>query len=155
MVEIFNSRESQASRFFMHDCLLHLVIPFEKARLMPTSVDWHYHRPHCETCSKAQGFLDEHQVVSSEIVNARKESIEPVAAFAMLAQVDQLHVVRGAKVYDFEITDVEAQRQKLEPFIIGRSGSLRAPTIRVGRTLIVGFEPQLYARVLRVAGRQG
>lgn len=122
---------------------------------MPASVDWHYHRPNCETCSKAQAFLNEHNVASSEVVNARKESIEPAAAWAMLAQVDHLHVVRGTKVYDFEMTDVVAQRSTLEPFITGRSGSLRAPSIRVGRTMVVGFEPQLYGRVLGVDGRRG
>lgn len=117
------------------------------------AVDWHYHRPNCETCSKAKSFLDEHSVASREVVNARKESIEPDVAFEILQKVDDLHVVRGSKVYDFKLSNLTEQRAELESLIIGRSGSLRAPTIRVGRTMIVGFEPQIYGRVLRVEGR--
>ncbi len=117
---------------------------------MPAVVDWHYHRLNCETCSKAKAFLDEHAISVRDTVNARKESIEPDAAFSMLQQIDQLHVVRGSKVYDFTLSNLPAQRAELEPFIIGRSGSLRAPTVRVGRTMIVGFERQLFERVLKV-----
>lgn len=37
----------------------------------------------------------------------------------------------------------------LRSLLIGPSGNLRAPTIRVGRTLVVGFDEATYAEVLR------
>lgn len=117
---------------------------------MPASVDWHYHRANCETCSKAKAFLDEHGIASREVVLARQVAIEPTTAFAMLDKVQHLAVVRGSKVYEFERPQFAEQDEQIESMIIGRSGSLRAPTIRVGTTMIVGYEKNLYSRVLGV-----
>ncbi len=117
---------------------------------MPASVDWHYHRANCETCSKAKAFLDEHGVTSREVVLARQVAIEPTTAWAMLDKVQHLAVVRGSKVYEFERAQFVDQHEQIESMIIGRSGSLRAPTIRVGPTMIVGYEPSLYSRAIGV-----
>lgn len=35
----------------------------------------------------------------------------------------------------------------LESLLIGPSGNLRAPTIRQGKTLIVGFDEETYAKL--------
>jgi hypothetical protein len=32
--------------------------------------------------------------------------------------------------------------------LLGPSGNLRAPTIRVGKTLVVGFEAEMYGKIL-------
>ena len=39
-------------------------------------------------------------------------------------------------------------RATLESLLIGPSGNLRAPTLRRGRTLLVGFDEATYASVL-------
>jgi hypothetical protein len=33
--------------------------------------------------------------------------------------------------------------------MLGPTGNLRAPTLRVGRTLVVGFDEETYRKVLR------
>jgi hypothetical protein len=33
--------------------------------------------------------------------------------------------------------------------LLGPTGNLRAPTLRIGRTLLVGFDEATYARLLR------
>jgi arsenate reductase-like glutaredoxin family protein len=38
-------------------------------------------------------------------------------------------------------------RATLLALLLGPSGNLRAPTIRAGRTLLVGFEPETYGKV--------
>ena len=38
--------------------------------------------------------------------------------------------------------------QQFESLLIGPSGNLRAPTLRRGRTLLVGFDEATYAKVL-------
>jgi arsenate reductase-like glutaredoxin family protein len=39
-------------------------------------------------------------------------------------------------------------RATLEGLLLGRSGALRAPTVRRGRTLIVGFDEETYKKFL-------
>jgi hypothetical protein len=39
-------------------------------------------------------------------------------------------------------------RQALRALLLGPTGNLRAPTVRKGRTLIVGFDEQTYAELL-------
>ena len=39
-------------------------------------------------------------------------------------------------------------RQALLELLLGPTGNLRAPTVRKGRTLIVGFDEQTYAELL-------
>ena len=39
-------------------------------------------------------------------------------------------------------------RQALRELLLGPTGNLRAPTVRKGRTLIVGFDEQTYAELL-------
>ena len=34
------------------------------------------------------------------------------------------------------------------PHLLGPTGNLRAPTARVGKTLVVGFNPEVYSEVL-------
>lgn len=36
----------------------------------------------------------------------------------------------------------------LAALILGPSGALRAPALRRGATLIIGFEPEMYAKVI-------
>jgi hypothetical protein len=41
------------------------------------------------------------------------------------------------------------ERAELLALLLGPTGGLRAPTLRVGRTLLVGFSEEAYAKVLR------
>lgn len=38
--------------------------------------------------------------------------------------------------------------EELAALLLGPTGNLRAPTLRAGRTLIVGFDEKTYAKVL-------
>lgn len=40
-------------------------------------------------------------------------------------------------------------RAELLALLLGPTGGLRAPTLRVGRTLLVGFSEEAYAKILR------
>jgi hypothetical protein len=55
---------------------------------------------------------------------------------------------KGKKVLEFRIKAGELQggaaTEDLVKAIVGPSGNLRAPAIRSGKTLIVGFHPDLY-----------
>lgn len=111
------------------------------------TIDWHYHRQNCETCARAAAYLAEHGIKPLETVNARKTSIDPAAATELLRQCRRLFVTRGPKVYEFDLTQ-PFDVAEVNALILGRTGSLRAPVVRAGGSLVVGFLPELYDRVL-------
>lgn len=63
----------------------------------------------------------------------------------LFADAAKVYVAKGKKVLTFEPKkdsfDVEAFRKAA----IGPSGNLRAPTIRAGKTWLVGFSEEAYA----------
>ncbi len=60
----------------------------------------------------------------------------------LLGKVDRVLLARGKKL--LELSPGPDQDEILEK-AIGRSGNLRAPTLRSGKTLLVGFHPEAYA----------
>ena len=66
----------------------------------------------------------------------------------MLDGVDELYATKGKKVIHVDLKREKPDRATLEGLLIGPSGNLRAPTLRRGRTLLVGFDEATYGRVL-------
>ena len=55
-------------------------------------------------------------------------------------------VSRGKKLLRFQPAS-EASDDELAAVILGRSGTLRAPAIRIGSHFLVGFHPEAYGDV--------
>jgi hypothetical protein len=66
----------------------------------------------------------------------------------VLDGVDELYATKGKKVVHVDLERDKPDRATLEALLIGPSGNLRAPTLRRGRTLLVGFDEATYARIL-------
>jgi len=81
-------------------------------------------------------------------VDAKKATIKGDAALKVLAGVDDLYATKGTRVVHVDLRRERPERDVLRSLLIGPSGNLRAPTVRVGRTLIVGFDERTYAEVL-------
>ena len=81
-------------------------------------------------------------------MDAKKQTITGGHALDVLASVDQLYVVRGKRVVHVDLTKDKPGRAALLGLLLGPTGNLRAPTIRKGRTLLVGFDEATYRRVL-------
>ena len=47
-----------------------------------------------------------------------------------------------------DLSQDEAEESELLELLLGRSGKLRAPTIRVGGSLMVGYSQEMFASVL-------
>ena len=58
-------------------------------------------------------------------------------------------MAKGAKVVHVDLGRDAPSDADLARLVIGPSGNLRAPTIRRGKVLVVGFHPDAYAAVLR------
>jgi hypothetical protein len=81
-------------------------------------------------------------------VDARKTPLRGEAALRVLDDVDVLYAMRGARVVRVDLRRERPDRARLLELLLGPSGNLRAPAVRVGRTLLVGFDEATYREVL-------
>ena len=100
------------------------------------------------TCKKAQGFLGQESVDVAETVKATKIRYGEAEALALLKGIDTLVAAKGKKVETFDLKKARPDDETLLAHLLGPTGNLRAPTARVGRTLVVGFNEEAYAEVL-------
>jgi hypothetical protein len=87
-------------------------------------------------------------VQPSETLDARKVRFAKHEALALLKHVDEIWAAKGKKVVHFDVVRDQPSRADLLGVLLGPSGKLRAPTLRRGRTLIVGFDEATYRRLL-------
>lgn len=100
------------------------------------------------TCAKTQGFLAQHKVIVAQQADAKKATIKGAAALDVLDGVDELYVAKGKNVAHVDLKRGKPDRATLLGLLLGPTGNLRAPTLRRGRTLIVGFEEATYKKLL-------
>lgn len=93
---------------------------------------------------RAQVVFNDKGIDISEAVEARKQKIEGDDAWAILGSAKELVVGRGKKfqVFDPKKDDKEAVLK----VCLGRTGNLRAPTLKMGDRVVVGFNDDMYAQ---------
>lgn len=101
------------------------------------------------TCGKTQEFLAKNQVETVEIVDAKKNTKSEKDALVLARKVDEIYAAKGKKLVHIDMRKDKPDAAALKAVLLGPTGNLRAPTLRIGRTLLVGFEPETYQRVLR------
>ncbi len=85
-------------------------------------------------------------MTASEVVDAKKTILGAADALAMLKGIDRLYVAKGKKVVHIDLKKSKAE--EAVPLMLGPTGNVRAPLLRKGRTLLVGFEEGMYREVL-------
>lgn len=99
------------------------------------------------TCVRTQGFLAQHHVDTAELVPAsRKLGLKD--GIALLDGARTLIACKGKKVERFELKAGLPDRKTLERVMLGPTGNLRAPTLRVGKTVVVGYDEAVYRELL-------
>ena len=81
-------------------------------------------------------------------MDAKKQPIKGDHALGVLTSVDDLYVARGKRVVHVDLRKDKPDRAALLGLLLGPTGNLRAPTLRKGRTLLVGFDESTYRQVL-------
>ncbi len=112
-----------------------------------SKIQWSYHRNGCKTCGKTQAFLAAHELAADEQVDARKVRIQAADALALARQVNDIYATRGQKVIHLNMKKDHPDDETLVKLLIGPSGNLRAPTLRKGKTLVVGFDQETYEQI--------
>lgn len=80
--------------------------------------------------------------------SAGKEPIEGSDALKVLAGANELFVAKGRKTVHFDLKKDRPADDELLSLMLGRSGKLRAPTLRVGKKVVVGFNAELLESTL-------
>ncbi len=97
--------------------------------------------------------MEEHQLEANTVTDAKKETIVAEEGLKLAAAATAIHAAKGKKLVSFTLKggklQGEATDDDLRKAIIGPSGNLRAPTIWVGNTMVVGFTTELYKKALR------
>ncbi len=73
---------------------------------------------------------------------------DAAAAVALLTGMTKLIAAKGKSVVEFDLKQDRPDDATLLAHLLGPFGNLRAPTIKVGKTMVVGFNPEVYAKVL-------
>ncbi len=100
------------------------------------------------TCAKTQGFLAKHKITVSAQTDAKKATIKGEAALGLLKDADEIYAAKGKQVAHVDLRRGKPPKAELLRLLLGPTGNLRAPTLRKGRTLLVGFDEAIYKRVL-------
>ncbi len=100
------------------------------------------------TCKKAQGFLEQTAQTIGERTDASKEKKGREAALALAKSVERVVIAKGKKIVSFDMKKSPPTDDELIPYLLGPTGNLKAPTLRSGQTLLVGFNEEAYRSVL-------
>jgi len=82
------------------------------------------------------------------VIDAKKSTIAEADVGAVLNEVDQIYSTRGRTVEHLDLKRDKPSKAEIRRAIIGPSGNLRAPAVRLGRTLLIGFEEGMYDQLL-------
>ena len=93
-----------------------------------------------------QEFLDTHSLQPESRTDARKEQMDATAVWDLMGSAERIVVAKGRRVETFVPT--EDTQESILKAVMGRSGSLRAPTLRTGQVFFVGFNSTLYDQMM-------
>src|SRR5689334_2037665 len=100
------------------------------------------------SCKKAQGFLEANALQVSDQTDAGKDRRGRAEALTLARSVAKVVVGKGKKVTTFDMKADPPDDETLLAHMLGPTGNLKAPTVRVGNTLLVGFSEEAYRQVL-------
>ena len=82
-------------------------------------------------------------------MDAKKSTLKEKEALALTAGVDEIYASKGKQVVHLNLKTDKPDKATLLGLLLGPTGNLRAPTLRKGRTLVVGFDEATYGKLLK------
>ena len=80
-------------------------------------------------------------------VDAKKDTHQKADAIEVLKKASVLMSAKGKKVSEVNLKKTELSQEEILKLVIGPTGNLRAPTLIVGKKMIVGFNEEMYQSV--------
>ncbi len=69
-------------------------------------------------------------------------------ALKLAAAATDIYVAKGKKVVHLNVKKDAPDAETLTNLLVGPTGNLRAPTLRLGKTLVVGFNEAMYEKLI-------
>lgn len=88
--------------------------------------------------------LNRNSIPCETVADARKASLAEEEAWQVLSAAREIIVAKGKKRLVFD--PLRDSRETILKETLGRSGTLRAPTLRISDRLLVGYNDELYAQ---------
>lgn len=82
-----------------------------------------------------------------ETIDARKAGLGPEDLAEVLSKAKKVLAAKGKKIVEIDMSRAVAP-DLLHAAVLGRSGTLRAPVARVGKTFLVGFNLEVWREEL-------
>ena len=83
-------------------------------------------------------------------MNAKKETYQSQQALELVDAASELFVAKGKKVVHLNFKKDQPTNEEILKLMLGPTGNLRAPTLQVGKKLVVGFNEDMYREVFGV-----
>ena len=104
--------------------------------------NWYYFRKGWRTCTRASKFLEANNIKIEETVSANQK-LQASDAKNLLGSASKLIAMKGKKVSEFNV-QTKVNKDAVNA-MLGPTGNLRAPTIRVGGTYLVGYNDEIFS----------
>ena len=89
--------------------------------------------------------MDAHRLASDDVVPASRK-LGRDDAIALASKASTLMVSKGKKAATFNLSS-GASEEAIDA-MLGPTGNMRSPTLKVGKTLLVGFNEEQYSEAL-------
>lgn len=110
------------------------------------AIDWYYFRRNCSTCARTDEFLAAHQLDPADRTNATRK-LQRDDALRLAGEADRLIAIKRGAVDTLDLT-ADPGEDAVLPLMLGPTGNLRAPLLKVGATLLIGFDESIYRDIL-------
>jgi arsenate reductase-like glutaredoxin family protein len=119
------------------------------AHAVAKSVSFAFFRKNCKTCEKALAYLEFIGVqLPSSTEDARKVRKSQEEMVELARRHKRVVSVKGSKLVECDIKKENPTPAAILGLLSGPSGNLRAPTLSVSGTLVIGFSPETYNQLL-------
>ena len=81
-------------------------------------------------------------------VDARKQTLQEKEALELARSADEIYSMKGKRIVHVDLKKEKVDDETVKGLLLGPTGNLRAPTLRRGRTLLVGFDETTYKQIL-------
>jgi arsenate reductase-like glutaredoxin family protein len=88
---------------------------------------------------------------AKETINATNVKMGAAEALALARTVEKIIAAKGKSLVTIDMKSDGPGDDELLAVLLGPTGNLRAPTMKVGKTLLVGFNEESYAKTFGIS----
>lgn len=109
-------------------------------------IEWAYMRKGWVSCKKAWTVFEEKSISIDKEVDAKKQTYTGEDVWTLVSGADKVYVASGKKTVEFDPANCD--KEEILKKITGRTGNLRAPTLKRGSIFYIGYNADLYDRIV-------